>query len=102
MTSLDICLIQWTTLNNRMQKLLDTIPENNFSKPIVSGGNSPSWLLGHLVDTDDSLLELFGIRQRLYPEMKAIYNHERGANQSGHLSKPELISKWKDITAELD
>jgi len=61
MTSLDICLIQWTTLNNRMQKLLDTIPENNFSKPIVSGGNSPSWLLGHLVDTDDSLLELLEI-----------------------------------------
>ena len=59
MTSLEICLLQWDTYNRRMQKVIETISDYNFNRPIVLGGNSPSWLLGHLADTDDALLELF-------------------------------------------
>lgn len=102
MTTHEICLLQWDTYNRRMQKTLDSLSAENFNRPIVPGGNSPSWLLGHLADTDDTLLELFGIRQRLFPELAKIYHHERGTNQSGHLSKEELITKWKAITTELD
>src|SRR6478609_2429103 len=102
MTTIEICLLQWTTYNTRMQKVLDTIVDQNFNSPITPGGNSPSWLLGHLVDTDDKLLELFGIQKRLFPELEKIYHHERGTNQAGHLSKAELTSKWKAISAELD
>ena len=102
MTTLDICLLQWDAYNRRMQKTLDTINEEDFNKPIVPGGNSPSWLLGHLADTDDALLELFGIRNRMFPELAKIYHHERGSNQSGHLSKEELNLKLKAIVEELD
>jgi uncharacterized damage-inducible protein DinB len=102
MTTHEICLLQWDTYNRRMQKTIDSLSAENFNKPIVPGGNSPSWLFGHLADTDDMLLELFGIRQRLFPELAKIYHHERGTNQTGHLSKEELITKWKAITAELD
>lgn len=102
MTPLDICLLQWNAYNRIMQKTLDAISEENFHKSIVPGGNSPSWIMGHLVDTDDALLKLFGIRERMYPELAAIYHHERGGNQTGHLSKNELTSKWNAIVAELD
>jgi uncharacterized damage-inducible protein DinB len=74
----------------------------NFDKQIVPNGNSPSWLFGHLADTDDMLLELFGIQSRLYPELKTIYHHDRGANQSNHLTKEELTSKWKNIIETLN
>lgn len=102
MSTLDICLLQWDAYNRRMQKTFDTISEENFNKSIVPGGNSPSWLMGHLADTDDALLELFGIRNRMFPELAKVYHHERGSNQSGHLSKEELNKKWKAIVAELD
>ena len=102
MTTLEICLLQWETYNRRMQKLIGTISEENYRKPIMPGGNSPSWLTGHLVDTDDALLELFGIRERMFPELAKIYHHERGTNQSGHLSREELTTKWKAILAALD
>jgi uncharacterized damage-inducible protein DinB len=102
MTTLEICLLQWDAYNRRMQKALDTISEESFYKPIVKDGNSPSWLMGHLADTDDALLELFGIRQRIFPELATIYHHERGTNQSGHLSKAELLNKWIVIVSELD
>lgn len=102
MTTLDICLLQWDAYNRRMQKALDAIGEEDFYKPIVPGGNSPSWLLGHLADTEDGLLELFGIRNRMFPELAKIYHHERDTNQSGHLSKEELNKKWQAIVAELD
>ena len=102
MTTLDICLLQWDTYNRRMQKAIESIPDEKVYQSIVPGGNSPSWLMGHLADTDDALLELFGIRQRMFPELAKIYHHERGTNQSGHLSKAELLTKWKVIVAELD
>ena len=102
MTTLDICLLQWDTYNRRMQKMLESFADEKYFEPIVPGGNSPSWLMGHLADTDDALLELFGIRQRIFPELTKIYHHERGTNQAGHLSKPELLTKWKTIVAELD
>jgi uncharacterized damage-inducible protein DinB len=102
MTVLEICLIQWNTYNRIMQKTLDAISEENFHKEIIPGRNTPSWLLGHLADTDDALLELFGIRGRMFPELAKIYHHERGSNQSGHLSKEELNARWKAIIEELD
>lgn len=102
MTTIEICLLQWDTYNRRMQKTLDSLPEEKYHSPIVPGGNSPSWLLGHLADTDDALLELFGIRTRVFPELAKIYHHEKGTNQSGHLTREELKQKWKVILAELD
>ena len=102
MTTLAICLLQWSTYNKRMEKVIETISTENFNAPIISGGNSPSWLLGHLVDTDDKLLELFGIRARLFPELSTIYHHERGSNQTGHLTREELVKRWSAITVELD
>lgn len=102
MNALTIAVLQWDTYNKRMQKVLTEISDNTFHQPIVPDGNSPSWILGHLVDTDDRLLELFGIRARLYPELSTIYHHERGTNQQGHLSKTELIDRWKNITDALN
>ncbi len=102
MTALDICLLQWDTYNRRMQQVLETISDEDFHKPVVVGGNSPSWLLGHLVDTDDALFELFGIRKRMYPDLAKIYHHERGTNQSGHLIKQELSFQWNAIVEELN
>jgi uncharacterized damage-inducible protein DinB len=102
MTPIDICLLQWETYNRRTLKVIESLTDQNFNTPIVPNGNSASWLLGHLADTDDKLLELFGIRSRMYPELEKIYHHERTTNQTGHLSKADLITKWKAISVELD
>jgi uncharacterized damage-inducible protein DinB len=102
MTALDIALLQWTQYNKRMEKVMTSTPEAIFHQPIIEGGNSPSWILGHLIDTDDALLELLGVSKRLFPELGVIYHHERGKNQQNHLSKVELLSKWKLILAEFD
>lgn len=102
MTTLQICLLQWDTYNKRMQNAIDTISNEKFNQAIIVNGNSPSWLLGHLVDTDDKLLELFGIGKRIFPELSTIYHHERGTNQQGHLTKAELSTKWNTVVAELD
>lgn len=102
MTALDICLFQWDAYNKLMTKALETVSEENYAHPVVPGGNSPSWLLGHLADTDDALLPLLGIGERIHPELKTIYHHERGSNQSGHLPKTELLRRWKETAAALD
>lgn len=102
MTTIDICLLQWDAYNSRAQKILESINEESYHLAIVTDGNSPSWLMGHLANTDDMVLELFGIRKRIFPELATIYHHTRGSNQTGHLTKEELAEKWKTILDELD
>jgi uncharacterized damage-inducible protein DinB len=102
MNALDIARLQWTQYNKRMEKVITSTPDNLFNQPIIPGGNSPSWILGHLADTDDALIELLGIGKRLFPELAEIYHHERGKNQVNHLSKAELLVKWKAVVAVLD
>lgn len=102
MTALQICLLQWYALNKRLLKTLNSIQPENFNKAIVPGGNSPSWIIGHLVEADDTLLTLLGIGQRLYPELSKIYHHEKGTNQSGHLSQAEIKDRFTKVSAELD
>ena len=102
MTTLQVCLLQWDTYNRRMTTVIKGLTKADFEKPLVPGGNSPSWILGHLVDTDDELLKILGIRERMHPELHKIYHHERGTNQTGHLSKSELMTKWEAILGELD
>lgn len=102
MTTLEIALLQWHTNTKRTLKTLESFADENFHRQIVPNGNSPSWLFGHLADTDDMLIELIGIRTRLYPELKNIYHHEKGTNQSGHLSKSDLIVRWKTIVDTLN
>ena len=102
MTPLAICVLQWDTYNNRMEKIFKTINKEAYNTAIVPQGNSPSWLMGHLVDTDDKLLELFGIRERMFPELSTIYHHDKSTNQKGHLSKEEVLEKWNVILTELN
>lgn len=102
MTTLQICLLQWDALNKRMLKTIDSISEENFNNPIVEGGNSPSWIMGHLVEADDALLELLGIGKRLFPDLTKIYHHERGTNQTGHLTKQEIVQRFKSVFEALD
>lgn len=102
MTTLNICLLNWNAQNKRIRKIIDTISDENYSKPIVEGGNTPSWILGHLAEADDALLELMGIGKRLYPDLKTIYHHERGNNQSGHLSRQEVGTRFDAILSQLD
>jgi uncharacterized damage-inducible protein DinB len=102
MTTLDICLLNWDLQNKRIQKIIDTISDENYQKPILDNRNSPSWILGHLAEADDALLELLGIGKRLHPDLTAIYHHERGSNQSGHLNKSDISQKWNAISIELN
>lgn len=102
MTPLNICLLNWDAQNKRIQKMIDSISDENYHKPIIEGGNTPSWILGHLTEADDALLELMGIGKRLYPDLKTIYHHDRGNNLSGHLTKQEVSERFKNILAQLD
>lgn len=102
MTSLDIALLQWTTYNKRMQKVFDSLDAGKFNTPIFPGGNSPSWIMGHLVDTDDRLLEVLGISKRLYPDLSTIYHGDLATNQQGNLDSAELQKRWQAILAKFD
>src|SRR6187549_1588899 len=65
----------WTSRNTAVTnffKLHDD--EEVYFKDIAPGRNRSIYLLGHLIATNDSLLPLFGLGEKLFPELEVYSN----------------------------
>ena len=63
----------WKTQNERVDKLLDKLSDDQLRGDIAPGKNSGAYLLGHLTAVNDNLLPLFGFSDKLYPELQNIF-----------------------------
>jgi len=89
--------INWEIQNTKVDKLLDTLTEEQLQEDTASGRNSGIYLLGHLVAVSDGMLPLLGFSDKLYPQLTTIFL--TNPDKSG-LEKPsleELKQYWKNI-----
>jgi uncharacterized damage-inducible protein DinB len=63
----------WNLYITRINKLLDTLTDEQLSKDIAPGRNSGMYLLGHLAAVNDAMLPLLGFGPLLHPEMEDIF-----------------------------
>ncbi|MEP6748351.1 MAG: DinB family protein, partial [Bacteroidota bacterium] len=91
----------WQTQNARVDKLLETLSDEQLSAQTAPGRNSGTYLLGHLATVNDGLFPLLGFGERLHPELENIFlTNPDNAN----LPKPtlaELKKYWKEINTKL-
>jgi uncharacterized damage-inducible protein DinB len=97
-----IALHHWNSYNKRAAKTLEQLTDSKFNTEILPGGNTPSWILGHLAATHDHLFPLFGLGDLRYPELQEMYVHNHAHPQKTPFSKEELLKVWKDIDGQLD
>jgi hypothetical protein len=91
----------WETQNSRVDKLLEELTEKQLQTETVSGKNSGAYLLGHLITVSDGLLPMFGLSQRLYPQLEEVFL--KSPEKSG-LEKPsiaDLKKYWRAVNAKL-
>jgi uncharacterized damage-inducible protein DinB len=91
----------WQTQNARVDKLLETLSNEQFSAETAPGRNSGTYLLGHLAAVNDALFPLLGFGEKLHPELENIFltNPDKS-----NLPKPgldELKNYWKEINTKL-
>ena len=96
-----MALAAWTTQNNSLNKLLDSLTDEQLAKEIAPGRNSGVYLLGHLIAVSDGMLPILGFGARLFPQLEDIFI--KNPDKSG-LAKPsmaELKSYLNDVNAKL-
>lgn len=92
----------WESQNKQLNKLLDTLTDDQLQKEIAPGRNTGVYLLGHLIAVSDALLPLLGFSERLFPEMDDVFI--KNPDKAG-LPKPtvtELKQRLTTVNAKLN
>ncbi|MEP6728015.1 MAG: DinB family protein [Bacteroidota bacterium] len=94
-------IAEWQKQNSRVDKLLETLADEQLASETAPKRNSGIYLLGHLAAVNDAMLPLLEFGTKLHPELEAVFL--TNPDKSG-LDKPSLAvlkGYWKEINAKL-
>ncbi len=91
----------WDTYNARVNKLLDTLTDDQLLAETAPGRNSGIYLIGHLVAISDSLFPILGFGEPLYPGLYKTF--VESPDKTGHPMPPikELKEYWHTVNTKL-
>ncbi len=91
----------WNAQNERVDKFLAEVSDDELKTEIATGKNSGVYLAGHLAAVNDNLFEILGIGENLYPELKEVFLGNPENKEKETVSIDELKKYWGEINAEL-
>ena len=94
-------LTAWDTQNSYLNKLIDSLSDEQLSKEIAPGRNTGVYLLGHLIAVSDAMLPILGFGDRLFSELEDVFI--KNPDKSG-LAMPtinELKTKLETVNGKL-
>ena len=96
-----MALSAWDTYNARVNKLLDTLSDEQLTADTAPGRNSGIYLLGHLIAVNDGLFPILGFGERLYPQLDKVFVESPDKSGLEMPSLNELKGYWKKVNAKL-
>lgn len=69
----NILFESWLLQNRRLSSLINKLSGEEIYKNIACGKNSVAYLLGHLIASNDQLMEIFNFGSLLYPEYQDLF-----------------------------
>jgi len=97
-----MALMAWETHVKRMNSLLGKLSDVQLEHEVAPGRNTGVYLLGHLTAVNDYMLPLFGLGERLYPELETIFITNPDKSGLDKPSAAELRSYWSNVTNTLN
>lgn len=94
-------IAEWQKQNARLDKLLETLPGEQWLADTAPERNSGVYLLGHLTAVNDAMLPLLGFGPKLHPELEAIFLTNPDKSGPEKPSLETLKGYWKEINAQL-
>jgi hypothetical protein len=91
----------WKSQNDRVDKLLDKLSDEQLRADIAPGKNSGVYLLGHLVAVNDNLLPLFGFSDKLYPQLQDIFLSNPDKSGLEQPAVADLKKYWREVNRKL-
>jgi uncharacterized damage-inducible protein DinB len=92
----------WNVQIKRFNKFLESMDAEQISKEIAPGKNTGTYLLGHLVAVTDGMLPLFGLQDKMYPQLQEPFIVQPDKSGFAFPSFEELKAYWNNVTSTLD
>lgn len=90
----------WATRNTLVNNFFNKYKDEDYLAEVAPGRNRAIYLLGHLIATNDGMLPLFGLGNRLFPELEAFSGNPDRSFELNH-SIEELKERWNTLNATL-
>ncbi len=95
-----MALNQWKSRNERVDKIFNSISNEQYNAPIAQGSNTAAWVLCHITYINDSLPPLLELGKSAYPRLAEIAT-AKNVPQHKAISKDELRHMWITINSRL-
>jgi hypothetical protein len=94
-------LLAWQTQNTRVDKLIESLSDEELLRETAPNRNTGIYLLGHLAAVNDNLFQLLDLGERLYPELDIIFVESPDKSGMAMPSADVLKIYWKEINTKL-
>jgi hypothetical protein len=94
-------LTMWTSRNTAVTNFFNKYSEADYLGEVAPGRNRAIYLLGHLIATNDGLLPLFGLGERLFPELEAPFSTQPDRSVETLPSLDTLKKQWETVNTRL-
>ena len=91
-------LATWDGQLGRLNKLIDSLTDEQMMTAVAPGRNRGIYLLGHLAAVHDGIIPLLGLGEKLHPELEAIYLSEADQPGKDAYSLADLKKYWQEIS----
>ena len=98
---IDSALRAWKFNLERAETLFGNLSAGQLEQQIAPGRNRLIYLWGHLAATNDRLLALLGIGERLHPEFDAMFISNPDKSVPLTVSAQSLKAAWQEINQKL-
>lgn len=91
----------WASQNKIVTAFFNKYDETVYESEVAPGRNRAIYLLGHLIASNDSMLPMFGLGERLFPQLEAIFSTSPDRTFDEIPSIAELKSNWSTLNTTL-
>lgn len=97
-----MALDAWNVHLSRVNKILDSLTDEQLNGQVSPSRNSGNYLLGHLTAVHDYMLPLLGISERLYPELEDTFIKNPDSSGLARPTLAELRKYWNEVSEALN
>jgi hypothetical protein len=97
-----MALDAWNIQITRFNKFLESTDAQQISKEIAPGKNTGAYLLGHLIAVADGMLPVFGLQDKIYPQLQEPFIVQPDKSGFAFPSYEELKEYWNKVISTLD
>lgn len=96
-----MALLNWEGQLKRVTNLFNGLTEEQLLQEIAPGRNTGVYLMGHLIAVHDGILPLFGLGERLHPELDEIFISSPDKSGKMMPAFSQLKEYWTEVHQHL-